>query len=65
MNEQNYRRAREAAGVKVEQVAVYLGVSPTTVYNWERGNTNPDADKVKAMAELYGVSPDFLLAVAQ
>lgn len=64
MNEQNYRKAREEAGIKVEQVAVKLGVSVTTVYNWERGETNPDADKVRAMAELYKVSPDYLLAMS-
>ena len=63
MQEQNYRKAREQAGIKAERAAAELGVSITTLFNWERGDTNPDADKVKAMATLYRVSPDYLLAM--
>ena len=63
MYEQNYRKARESAGIKAERAAAELGVSITTLFNWERGDTNPDADKVKAMAELYHVSSDHLLAM--
>jgi transcriptional regulator with XRE-family HTH domain len=63
MHEQNYRKAREQAGIKAERAAVELGVSITTLFNWERGDTNPDADKVKAMARLYRVSSDHLLAM--
>lgn len=63
MQEQNYRKAREQAGIKAERAASELGVSITTLFNWERGDTNPDADKVKAMAALYRVSPDYLLAM--
>ncbi|WP_405736161.1 helix-turn-helix domain-containing protein [Bifidobacterium sp.] len=63
MHEQNYRKAREQAGIKAERAAAELGVSITTLFNWERGDTNPDADKVKAMARLYRVSPDYLLAM--
>lgn len=63
MERQNYRKARIDAGVKPELAASKLGVSISTLFNWERGITNPDADKVKAMAALYRVSPDYLLAM--
>ncbi len=63
MNEQNYRRAREKAGIKAEKAASELGVSISTLFNWERGDTNPDADKIKAMSGLYKVSSDYLLAM--
>lgn len=63
MENQNYRKARENAGIKAERAALELNVSITTLYNWERGETNPDADKVRAMAALYRVSPDYLLAM--
>lgn len=63
MHEQNYRKARKDAGITPERAATALGVSVSTLFNWERGDTNPDADKVKAMAELYSVSPDYLLSV--
>jgi len=60
---QNYRKAREEAGVKAERAAAELGVSITTLFNWERGDTNPDADKVKDMARMYNVTSDYLLAM--
>lgn len=60
---QNYRKAREEAGVKAEQAAVALGVSITTLYAWERGETSPDADKLVEMIRLYGVSANYLLAI--
>lgn len=63
MQEQNYRKARKEANIRPERAAAELGVSITTLLNWERGYTNPDADKVKAMAALYHVSPDYLLAM--
>ena len=63
MQEQNYRKAREEAGVKAEQAAVSLGVSITTLYAWERGETSPDADKLVEMIRLYGVSANYLLAI--
>jgi transcriptional regulator with XRE-family HTH domain len=63
LNEQNYRKARTDAGVTVERAAVEMGVSVTTIYNWERGVTQPDANNVRAMAKLYGVRADYLLGM--
>lgn len=63
MKEQNYRKAREAAGIKAERAAVELGVSISTLFNWERGETSPDADKLIDMANLYGQKIDYLLAL--
>lgn len=63
MKEQNYRKARENAGIKAERAAVELGVSVSTLFNWERGETSPDADKLVKMAVLYGAKIDYLLAL--
>jgi HTH-type transcriptional regulator/antitoxin HipB len=63
MYEQNYRKAREKAGVRAERAAAKLGVSITTLFSWERGNTSPTASKLVEMAELYGVSVNRLLAL--
>jgi len=62
--EQRYRKAREEAGIKAERAAAELGVSITTLFNWERGDTSPDADKLVLMSRLYGVSADHLLMLA-
>jgi len=63
MNDQNYRQARIDAGLKPEQAAAELGVSITTLFNWERGETSPDADKLVKMAALYDAKIDYLLAL--
>lgn len=63
MEQQNYRKARVDAGIKAEQAAAAMGISVSTLFNWERGDTNPDANKVKEMAALYNVPADYLLAI--
>ena len=42
-------------------LAEKLDVSRQSVSKWESGQALPDSDKVLAMAELFGVSTDFLL----
>lgn len=64
MQEQNYRKARERAGIKAERAATELGVSITTLFNWERGDTSPNARNIKDMAALYKVSADYLISMA-
>ena len=61
--EQNYRKARESAGIKAERAAAELGVSITTLFSWERGDTSPSANKLIDMAKLYGRKVDYLLAL--
>lgn len=61
MNVQNYRKARESAGIKAERAASELGVSITTLFNWERGDTYPNAKNISDMVKLYGVSADYLI----
>lgn len=63
MKEQNYRKAREEAGVRPERAAAELGVSITTLFSWERGQTSPDADKLVTMSRLYDTKIDYLLAL--
>ena len=61
MFKNNYRKAREKAGIKAERAAADLGISITTLFNWERGDTSPDADRLKLMSKLYDVTTDYLL----
>ena len=63
MKKQNYRKAREEAGIRAERAAAELDVSITTLFNWERGETSPDADKLVVMSSLYGKKVDYLLAL--
>lgn len=59
----NYRKARVNAGIRAENAASELGVSITTLFSWERGDTSPSADKLIEMANLYNKKIDYLLAL--
>lgn len=63
METNNYRKAREQAGIKAERAAADLGVSITTLFNWERGDTFPNAKNIRDMAALYAVTADYLIGI--
>ena len=44
-----------------DELAEKLDVSRQSVSKWESGKAIPDSNKVLAIAELFGVSTDFLL----
>ena len=52
---------RQRAGMSQDQLAERLGVSRQAVSRWERDETMPETDKVIAMADLFGVTTDYLL----
>lgn len=58
-----YREARHAANIRAEAAASEMGVSITTLLNWERGVTKPNAENIRDMARLYKVSSDYLLGL--
>lgn len=43
-----------------KQLAEILNVSQQTVGSWESGRTTPDETMIRRLAELFGVSIDFL-----
>ena len=60
MNVMKERRLRGAIPTQRE-VAAALGVKPSAVSKWERGLSKPRADKLVAIASLYGCTVDQLL----
>ena len=60
MNIMRERRLRGAIPTQKE-VAEVLGVKPSAVSKWERGLSRPRADKLVAIAQLYGCTVDELL----
>lgn len=55
------RSARQARGLTQGDLGGRLGVTPTTVSRWERGQTVPDRDLRHALATVLGGTPaDFL-----
>ena len=55
------KELRKSAGYSQEELAKLLNVHQTAVSQWEQGLTMPDLDTVKKLAEVFGVSTDFLL----
>ena len=52
---------RKARGWSQEELADRAGVSRQAVSRWESGSAKPDADKIIAICDLFGVSADYLL----
>ena len=52
---------RQSAGMSQDALAERLDVSRQAVSRWERDETMPETDKVVALADLFGVTTDYLL----
>ena len=55
------KEARKEAGLSQEQFAEKMSVSRSAVAKWEADRGMPDVNNLKVMAQLLGVSVDYLL----
>ncbi len=62
MIHQNLQTLRKTRRFTQEQVAERVGVSRQAVAKWEAGETVPDVENCIALAKLYGVTLDTLVA---
>ena len=60
MFNENLVRLRKINQMTQEDIAEAVGVSRQAVAKWESGETIPDLEKCKLLAELFGVSLDDL-----
>lgn len=56
-----FKEARIRKRLKLTEVAQTLGVTQPTLSSWESERKSPSLDMVVKMAELYGVTTDYLL----
>lgn len=49
--------------VTLIELAKKLGVHKNTIYSWRDGSSMPDAKGVADLAEIFGVSADWLLGL--
>lgn len=56
---------RQKKGLSQEIIAQKLYVSRQSVSKWERGDAEPDIDKLIALADIFGVDLNYLLAGQQ
>ncbi len=59
------RELREKRGWTQLELAIKLGVTPVTVYNWERGKYEPKVSQFRALARAFGVSMDGIALTEQ
>ena len=57
-------RMRKARNWNQEELAEQIGVTRQAVSRWESDSAKPDADKVIALCDLFGISADYLLREA-
>ena len=57
----NLKIERIKAGLTQKEVAEKLNVSINTVSNWETGAKKITVDKLLTLADMFGVSTDYLL----
>lgn len=57
----NIERLRKDRGMTRPELAARLGVTPGTVYQWERYGNKPGVESVFRMMEIFNVSLDYLL----
>jgi repressor LexA len=57
----NLKRIRKEKGYSQEKVAQALGVARSTIAMWEKGASQPDHNSLKALADYFNVTVDFLL----
>ena len=56
-----FKEARMRCGIAQKTVSSKLGVSIQSVSNWENDTRAPSRENVMKMAEMYGVTTDYLL----
>ena len=60
----NFNSARNAIGMKQEEVAEILNISRASYTNLENGKRDPDTATLIQLSKLYHVSTDYLLGLS-
>ena len=58
---QKYTELRDEKGVSDYRVAVDTGITKSTFSDWKSGRSTPKIDKLKIIADYFGVSLEYFL----
>ncbi len=61
MNTENLKLARRKSGMTQQNVADAIGVVQSAYKNYEQGNREPKGNTIVKLADLFGVTTDYLL----
>lgn len=57
-----FRKLLDEKGITSYQVSKDTGISQTTLSDWKLGKSTPKADKLKKLADYFGVSVDIFIS---
>lgn len=60
-----YAKLRDSSGMKDVEVSRALGFHPSVISDWKRGKATPKYDKLKQIADFFGVSVEYLTTGVQ
>ena len=58
---EKFERLLEEKKVTIYRVAKDTGIPPVTLYDWRSGRSTPKTDKLKKLADYFGVSIEYFL----
>ena len=61
MLNENLKQLRKSKGLSQEELAIRLNVVRQTISKWERGESSPDISALVAIADIFGVTLDYLV----
>lgn len=56
---ERFRAALRSSGLSQKFIAEEVGVDPTAVSNWKRGEDLPSQDRLPKLCKILGVEPDY------
>ena len=57
---ENIKNLRKSKALTQKELADALGVTKTTISNWETGTVDPTGKALSALADYFGVTTDFI-----
>ena len=61
----NIKLERVRKGDSREKLAMKIGCSPSSLYDWEHGIRPPSSSVIVRMSEYFGCSTDYLLGLSE
>ena len=61
MLNENIRELRKTKGLSQEELAQRAGLSAVSIQKYENGDMTPGVDKLAALADVFGTTPNALL----
>lgn len=60
----NIRKLRLKKGIQQKELAIEIGVAQATVSDWEHGRKNPSGERLRKLADFFGVNSLVVLGEA-